>query len=105
MSLLDELDIADQADKRPDQLSGGQRQRVAVARALANDPPLVLADEPTGNLDSVNARRVFETLDRLVRAHGKTVVAVTHDAALAAIARRQVRTLDGRLVGDETVAA
>jgi len=100
MQVLDELDIADQAAKRPDQLSGGQRQRVAVARALANDPPIILADEPTGNLDSVNAERVFAIFSRLVRDRGKTVVTVTHDSALAATAARQVRTLDGHIVGE-----
>ncbi len=103
--ILDDLDIADQADKRPNQLSGGQRQRVAVARALANDPPLILADEPTGNLDSVNARRVFDVFEHLVRDRGKTVVAVTHDVELATAAARQVQTLDGRIVGDGSTAA
>ena len=104
-NLLVELEIADQEAKRPDQLSGGQRQRVAVARAMANNPPLILADEPTGNLDSVNARRVFEIFARLVGEHGKTVIAVTHDAELAATAARRIRMLDGRIVDGATSAA
>ena len=105
LRILDELDIADQAAKRPVQLSGGQRQRVAVARALANDPPLILADEPTGNLDSVNAQRVFDIFARLVSERGKTIVTVTHDPDLAATAPRQVRTLDGRIVAEADAVA
>jgi ATP-binding cassette subfamily B protein len=83
------------------QLSGGQRQRVAVARALANEPPLILADEPTGSLDSKASEQVFEVLRELVEKHGKTVVAVTHDLALAARMDRHVELLDGRVVADE----
>lgn len=99
--LLEALGLAGHLDKRPDQLSGGQRQRVAVARALANDPPLVLADEPTGSLDSANSEQVFAILDALVRERGKTVVAVTHDLDMAGRASRRLRLVDGRLVGDE----
>ena len=76
-ALLRELDIEDQAKKHPDQLSGGQRQRVAIARALANDPALILADEPTGNLDSTNSEIVQDIFSRLVRDEGRTVIAVT----------------------------
>src|SRR3712207_198008 len=76
-SLLEELGLAGHLDKRPDQLSGGQRQRVAVARALANDPRVVLADEPTGSLDSKSSEQVFVILRDLVRKRGKTVIAVT----------------------------
>lgn len=94
--LLEALGLADHLDKRPEQLSGGQRQRVAVARALANDPPLVLADEPTGSLDSKNSEQVFAILDALVRERGKTVVAVTHDNAMAARASRRIHLVDGR---------
>ena len=86
--------------KRPDQMSGGQRQRVAVARALANDPPVVLADEPTGSLDSVSSEQVFQILRDLVDKNGKTVVAVTHDLALAARMDRRVHLVDGRIVQD-----
>ena len=82
-SLLAALGLADHARKRPDQLSGGQRQRVAVARALANDPPLILADEPTGSLDSASSEQVFQILRDLVDKDGKTVVAVTHDLDIA----------------------
>ena len=95
--LLGRFDVADQAGKRPSQLSGGQRQRVAVARALANDPLVVLADEPTGNLDSAAAANVREILHDLTHALGKTVVAVTHDAAFAAVADRRIGIVDGRI--------
>jgi len=95
--LLTALGLADHLDKRPDQLSGGQRQRVAVARSLANDPPLILADEPTGSLDSKNSEQVFAILDALVRERGKTVIAVTHDTDMAAKASRRIHLVDGRV--------
>jgi len=95
--LLEALGLAGHLDKRPDQLSGGQRQRVAVARSLANDPPLVLADEPTGSLDSRNSEQVFAILDALVRERGKTVIAVTHDTEMAARVTRRIHLVDGRL--------
>jgi lipoprotein-releasing system ATP-binding protein len=84
-------------DKRPDQLSGGQRQRVAVARALANDPPLVLADEPTGSLDSKSSEQVFKILEAVVRERGKTVIAVTHDVGMAERMDRRIHLVDGRI--------
>ncbi len=99
--LLSSLGLADHMDKRPDQLSGGQRQRVAVARALANEPPVILADEPTGSLDSKSSAQVFEVLRELVHGHGKTVVAVTHDVAMAERMDRHVELLDGRVVRDD----
>jgi lipoprotein-releasing system ATP-binding protein len=99
-ALLGSLGLGDHRLKRPDQLSGGQRQRVAVARALANEPPVILADEPTGSLDSKASAQVFEVLHELVETHGKTVVAVTHDMGLAERMHRHVELLDGRLVGD-----
>jgi lipoprotein-releasing system ATP-binding protein len=99
-ALLASLGLADHAWKRPDQLSGGQRQRVAVARALANDPPLILADEPTGSLDSVSSEQVFEILRALVDAGGKTVVAVTHDLELAERTDRRIRLVDGAIASD-----
>ncbi len=99
MELLSRLDMADQANKRPDALSGGQRQRTAVARALANDPPLVLADEPTGALDTKNAAAVFAILAELAR-QGRTVIAVTHDEGLAQTAPRRIHLVDGRVVRD-----
>ncbi len=98
--LLGRLGVADQADKRPSQLSGGQRQRVAIARALANDPLVVLADEPTGNLDSGAAGNVRDILRGLAHDLGKTVVAVTHDAAFAAAADRRIGLVDGHLASD-----
>jgi len=99
--LLESLGLVGHLDKRPDQLSGGQRQRVAVARALANDPPLVLADEPTGSLDSKSSEQVFSILASLVRDRGKTVVAVTHDTEMASRMDRRVHLVDGRVVSDE----
>jgi len=102
MELLAQLDMADQAGKRPDGLSGGQRQRTAVARALANDPPVVLADEPTGALDTKNAAAVFSILGGLAR-QGRTVIAVTHDEGLAQTAQRRVHLVDGRVVRDGPV--
>ena len=99
--LLGSLGLADHVHKRPDQLSGGQRQRAAVARALANEPPIILADEPTGSLDSKASEQVFEVLRDLVDKHGKTVVAVTHDLALAERMDRHVELLDGQIVADE----
>ena len=99
--LLGSLGLGDHMSKRPDQLSGGQRQRVAVARALANEPPIILADEPTGSLDSKASGQVFDVLRDLVDKYGKTVVAVTHDLALAARMHRHIELLDGRVVADE----
>jgi lipoprotein-releasing system ATP-binding protein len=99
--LLRSLGLGDHLDKRPDQLSGGQRQRAAVARALANDPPVVLADEPTGSLDSQNSEQVFSILEALVRERGKTVVAVTHDLSMAARMDRRLHLVDGRIETDE----
>jgi lipoprotein-releasing system ATP-binding protein len=88
--------------KRPDQLSGGQRQRVAVARALANDPPVILADEPTGSLDSKSSEQVFQILRDLVDERGKTVVAVTHDLDMARRMDRRIVLQDGSIVSDES---
>ncbi|MFN3347953.1 ABC transporter ATP-binding protein [Pseudorhodoplanes sp.] len=102
--LLAAFGLADHMHKRPDQMSGGQRQRVAVARALANDPPLVLADEPTGSLDSVSSEQVFQLLRDLVDKNGKTVVAVTHNLDFAARMDRRVHLIDGRIVQDRAAA-
>ncbi len=99
-ALLSALGLAEHAGKRPDQLSGGQRQRVAVARALANDPPLILADEPTGSLDSVASEQVFQILRDLVDQRGKTVIAVTHDLNLAQRMDRRILLQDGGIVSD-----
>src|SRR5262245_47674277 len=104
MGLLASLGLAEHTMKRPDQLSGGQRQRVAVARALANDPPVILADEPTGSLDSVSSEQVFQILRDLVDQRGKTVVAVTHDLDMARRMDRRIVLQDGSIVSDETGA-
>ncbi|MGZ5811885.1 MAG: ABC transporter ATP-binding protein [Xanthobacteraceae bacterium] len=98
--LLASLGLGDHVKKRPDQLSGGQRQRVAVARALANEPPLILADEPTGSLDSKASEQVFQILRDLVDKRGKTVVAVTHDLDLAQRMDRRIHLVDGGIVSD-----
>jgi len=96
--ILIQLGLEDCLAKMTDQLSGGQRQRVAVARALANDPRIILADEPTGNLDTKNAGIVFDILRRLASEEGRSVVAVTHDPDLAARTDRRVHLVDGRIV-------
>jgi putative ABC transport system ATP-binding protein len=96
MQLLEQMGMADQANKLPNTLSGGQQQRAAIARALANDPPLLMADEPTGNLDSKTADRVFTLFEELV-AGGKTFIMVTHDRDLAQRMPRLVEVLDGVL--------
>lgn len=97
LHLLDQVGIADHADKLPSAVSGGQRQRVAIARALANDPTFLAADEPTGNLDSRTAAGVFRIFESLA-AEGKTILMVTHDRELAGRAQRIVRLADGELV-------
>jgi lipoprotein-releasing system ATP-binding protein len=98
VAVLSSLGLSEHLHKRPDQLSGGQRQRVAVARALANDPPIVLADEPTGSLDSQASEQVFQLLRNLVDQHGKTVIAVTHDLGLAQRMDRRIELLDGAII-------
>jgi putative ABC transport system ATP-binding protein len=103
LALLEQVGMAGQADKLPRALSGGEQQRVAFARALANDPPLLLADEPTGNLDSTMAESVFTLFEQRVRA-GKTLLMVTHDQALAARLSRIVRLRDGQVVSDQSTA-
>ncbi|HDI00352.1 MAG: macrolide ABC transporter ATP-binding protein [Candidatus Latescibacterota bacterium] len=95
--LLDMLGLGERASHRPSELSGGEQQRVAIARALANDPQILLADEPTGNLDSKSGEEVVKMFDDLWR-QGRTIVVVTHDPAVAERAERVVRLLDGRIV-------
>ncbi|HYW25548.1 MAG TPA: ABC transporter ATP-binding protein [Terriglobales bacterium] len=104
LACLDEVGMADYADRLPSQLSGGQQQRVAIARALANDPPVLVADEPTGNLDSKSAHQVFDLLGSLT-GRGKSVLYVTHDRELAARATSRVDLLDGRVIGLGAVGA
>ena len=99
-ALLEKLGVAGQADRRPDRLSGGQRQRVAIARALANDPAILLGDEPTGNLDSLNTRLVIEEFQRLAHVERRAVICVTHDEGFAEAADRRIRMLDGRIIDD-----
>jgi putative ABC transport system ATP-binding protein len=101
--LLDRVGIGDQADKLPAMLSGGQQQRAAIARALANDPPLLLADEPTGNLDSVTAEAVLGLFADL-NGEGRTVVVVTHEADIRSIVGREITLTDGHIVADERVS-
>lgn len=98
--LLASLGLAEAARKLPEQLSGGMRQRVAIARALANGPALMLADEPTGNLDTRNAAAVFDIFTRLTAEEGRTVIVVTHDADLAKRATRRIHLVDGRITFD-----
>jgi putative ABC transport system ATP-binding protein len=104
LDLLDRVGIAEQADKLPAALSGGQQQRAAIARALANDPPVVLADEPTGNLDSATAAAVLDLFAGLART-GKAVVMVTHERDLSGYADRQLTLADGLVVHDAQVPA
>ena len=99
-SLLDEVGLAAYADKKPTQISGGQQQRVAIARALVTRPPLLLADEPTGNLDTRTAQSVFELFHRINAQFGCAVLVVTHDPRLAANCARTVQLVDGQIVSD-----
>ena len=96
--LLEEVGLTGRAHHYPSQLSGGEQQRVALARALANNPPIVLADEPTGNLDSANGRHIMELLRNIHSRRGTTIVLVTHDAELAAMADARLLMRDGRVV-------
>jgi len=101
VELLTKVGLADRVHHRPNELSGGERQRVAIARALANDPEILLADEPTGNLDSESGGTILELLKRLSTEDGKTVIIVTHDPDATAIAGRIIRLHDGRVVEEE----
>jgi lipoprotein-releasing system ATP-binding protein len=96
LALLSSLGLAEHANKRPNQLSGGQRQRVAIARALANSPEIIVADEPTGALDTKSTEQVFSIL-RDIADNGQTVIVVTHDPALAARADRRIHIVDGKV--------
>lgn len=95
---LEMLGLGDLHGRKPGQLSGGQQQRVSIARAVANDPVIILADEPTGNLDSANAEGVFEVFASLAHDQKRTVVMVTHDSSFATRADRQIRLKDGRVI-------
>lgn len=104
MALLDLVGLAEQAGKLPSTVSGGQQQRAAIARALANDPDLIIADEPTGNLDSRTAQDIFDLFKNLVES-GKTMIMVTHDKELARHVPRVVEIIDGRITRDEYIGA
>ncbi|HEX9116188.1 MAG TPA: ABC transporter ATP-binding protein, partial [Anaerolineae bacterium] len=102
MALLEMVGLADQAHKLPGMVSGGQQQRAAIARALANDPPLLVADEPTGNLDTAAAHSIFDLFGALVDS-GKTILMVTHDKELAASVPRKIEIMDGRITRDDHI--
>ncbi len=102
-AMLERVQLADRMDHRPTELSGGQMQRVAIARALVNRPAMVLADEPTGNLDSASGRAIVDLFGEL-HASGQTIVMITHDAGVAKIASRVVQIRDGEIVEDRRVA-
>ncbi|MEW6404859.1 MAG: ABC transporter ATP-binding protein [Chloroflexota bacterium] len=100
LELLRLVELEDQANKLPGQISGGQQQRVAIARALANDPAILIADEPTGSLDSVTADHIFEVFEHLVTEQGKTIIMVTHDSSLATRFSRHLTIADGEIVSE-----
>jgi putative ABC transport system ATP-binding protein len=103
--LLKRVGLDDKGNQMPNQLSGGQQQRVAIARALVNQPKLILADEPTGNLDSETSHEVMNLFSELNREEGITLVLVTHEMDIAAFARRRIRFLDGKVLEDTGAAA
>jgi len=100
-SLLEQIDLTNRGHHYPAELSGGEQQRVAIARAFANSPKILLADEPTGNLDSKNGQHIFDLMTQLHERHQVTLVLVTHDANLADQAQRRIVLEDGRVSNDE----
>ncbi|MEM2139083.1 MAG: ABC transporter ATP-binding protein, partial [Candidatus Woesearchaeota archaeon] len=104
ISLLEMVELKERINHRPKELSGGQQQRVAIARALAVDPDVILADEPTGNLDSKTGSNVLDFLKKLNREKGKTIVMVTHDDELAREAQRIAFLKDGQIIKEETIS-
>jgi putative ABC transport system ATP-binding protein len=105
MALLEEVGLQGMEDRRPDQLSGGQQQRVAIARAIVSDPVVVLADEPTANVDSETAEKLLSIMEELNREHGNTFLFSTHDPRVMERARRVVHLVDGRVAKDESPAS
>ncbi|ABB24555.1 ABC transporter ATP-binding protein [Pelodictyon luteolum] len=103
MALLDMVELQDKYTNKPSQLSGGQQQRVAIARALANEPKVLLGDEPTGNLDSRSADKVYQLFERLNRELGQTVIVVTHDEEFANRAGRRIHLVDGKIESDRVL--
>ena len=103
-SALETVGLADRMHHRPNQLSGGEQQRVAIARALVNDPTILLADEPTGNLDTKTGDEIIGLFQKLHEEHGQTVVYVTHDAFIARHTQRIIRLVDGKIISDDPVA-
>ena len=101
MSAMSKVGLETRAKHYPNQLSGGQQQRVAIARALVNEAPIILADEPTGNLDTKTSVEIMELFQRLNRENGITIILVTHESDIAAWSRRTIRFMDGRLMSDE----
>lgn len=102
MEALEKVNMADRAHHKPSEMSGGQQQRVAIARAIATRPPIIMADEPTGALDSKTGRHVLEILHTLHETEGSTIILITHDNGIASTAHRIVRISDGRIVADGT---
>ena len=105
LEALERVDMSHRAVHMPNQLSGGEQQRVAIARALVNNPSIILADEPTGNLDSRSSLEIIAILEKLNREEGITIVVVTHEAEIAARARRIISLRDGQIVGDKPVSS
>jgi putative ABC transport system ATP-binding protein len=103
LELLELMGLKDKAFRRPTELSGGEQQRVAIARALINDPTIILADEPTGNVDSKTGRNIFELLRKLCKERNATVVVVTHNIELAKMTNRIIHLRDGKIIGEELI--